>query len=69
MTDNLALAAAYLSAGGKPPVCVATLAELYRAHADGVPNIVLSPAMKKFFDELLEKKRAGEIANRKETPR
>jgi len=74
MPDALALAAAFIAAGGKPPVYVDTLAGLYAAYRghdqDGgpVPNVVLSAAMKKFFDEI-EEKRSSEIEHRKETPR
>jgi hypothetical protein len=74
MPDALALAAAYLSAGGRPPLYVADLAALYLAFEDHrrnggpVPNVVLSPEMTKFFEKL-EVKRSIEIEHRKETPR
>ena len=63
MPDTLALAAALLARGVKPPVYVDTLAELYRVHAqDPVPAYVLSPQLARAFENL-EKKHG------KETPR
>jgi len=62
MPDPLALAAALIARGMKPPVYVEDLAGLYRVHAqDPVPPYVLSPQLARFLEDL-EKK------HRKETP-
>jgi len=60
MPDPLALAAACIARGVKPPVYVETLSALYAAQGAG-ERVTLSPQLAKFFAEIEEK--------RKETPR
>lgn len=59
MPDPLALVAAALARGVKPPVYVATLADLYRAQAAG-ERVALSPQMKKFLEDLEKRKETPE---------
>lgn len=56
--DSLALAAALIASGAKPPRVLATLSEVFEAYHDHdenggpAPHVVLSPQLAKFFRDL-----------------
>ena len=60
--DSLALAAALLASGAKPPRVLTTLSEVFKAYHDHdqnggpVPHVVLSPQLAKLFREIEEKR-------------